>query len=109
PHVVDAEAVGQLDLLQRVEDELLLLARLPRPGKLVLVEDAKPHVASPFMRSRDCRAAQPNIPFAISEDSSCIRRSLISARVACSSGAASAASSARCPASRRSPESASSR
>ena len=43
PHVLDAEAVGQLHLLQRVLDEAVLAVRLPRPPHLVLVEDPELH------------------------------------------------------------------
>ena len=53
PHVVDAEGVGELDLLQRVLDQLLLAALLPRAGVLVLVEDPELHAAT--SRSGDAR------------------------------------------------------
>ena len=43
PHVVEPEPVGELDLLERVEQELRLAAVGPRPGELVLVEDPEPH------------------------------------------------------------------
>ena len=43
PHVVEPEPVGELDLLERVEQELRLAAVGPRPGQLVLVEDPEPH------------------------------------------------------------------
>ena len=46
PHVVDAEAVGQLDLIQRVLEQLVLTAVAPRPRQLVLVEDSELHVVS---------------------------------------------------------------
>ena len=49
PHVVDAERVGELDLLERVLDELVLGAFVPGPRKLVLVEDAELHAASTFV------------------------------------------------------------
>jgi hypothetical protein len=43
PEVVDAEAVGQLHLLEGVAEETALILRLPRPRQLVLVEDAESH------------------------------------------------------------------
>src|SRR5690606_24789450 len=43
PDVLDAEAVGVLDLVERVGDELLLAALGPRPRQLVLVEQAELH------------------------------------------------------------------
>ena len=43
PHVVEAEPVGQHDLLQRVAQEVRFAALSPRPGELVLVEDPEPH------------------------------------------------------------------
>ena len=43
PHVVEPEPVGELDLLERVEQELRLAGVGPRPGELVLVEDSEPH------------------------------------------------------------------
>ena len=43
PDVRDAQAVGQLHLLQRVLDEAVLAAGLPRPPHLVLVEDPELH------------------------------------------------------------------
>src|SRR4051794_31036949 len=54
PHVVDAERVGELDLLQRVLDELVLGTFVPRAGKLVFVEDPELHceTSSPFASGR---------------------------------------------------------
>ena len=45
PHVVEAELVGQLDLLQRVLQEPVLGALGPRAGQLELVEDPESHEA----------------------------------------------------------------
>ena len=44
PGVVDAEPIGQLDLGQRILEELLLAALDPRARQLMLVEDAELHV-----------------------------------------------------------------
>ena len=43
PHVVEPDLVGQLDLVERVLDELLLTGVGPRAGQLVLVEQAELH------------------------------------------------------------------
>ena len=43
PHVLDAELVGELDLLERVLDQLALGVVGPRTRVLVLVEDAELH------------------------------------------------------------------
>ncbi len=43
PGIVDAQAIGQLHLIERVLEELELAARLPRPRELMLVEDAEFH------------------------------------------------------------------
>ena len=43
PHVLDAERVGELDLLERVLDQLVLGAVVPRTPDLVLVEDPELH------------------------------------------------------------------
>ena len=43
PHVLDAELVGELDLVERVLDELVLASLVPGPAELVLVEDAELH------------------------------------------------------------------
>src|SRR5258708_34186632 len=45
PDVVEAGPVGELDLLEGVGQQRVLRFRSPRPGQLVLVEDAEPHVA----------------------------------------------------------------
>ncbi len=46
PEVVDAETVGQLDLLQGVLQQAVLVIGPPRPWELVLVEDAESHGGS---------------------------------------------------------------
>src|SRR6185312_5466747 len=43
PGVVDAKLVGQLDLVERVLEELELVALVPRTRQLVLVEDSELH------------------------------------------------------------------
>src|SRR4051812_30673969 len=43
PHVVDAERIRELDLLERVLDQLVLGTFVPGTGKLVLVEDPELH------------------------------------------------------------------
>jgi hypothetical protein len=43
PRVVDAELVGELDLAERVLEELVLGPVVPGPGKLVLLEDSEFH------------------------------------------------------------------
>jgi hypothetical protein len=43
PRVLDPEAVGQLDLLERVLDEAELAVGSPGARQLVLVEDAELH------------------------------------------------------------------
>ena len=45
PHGVEADAVGELDLLERVLDQPVLGVLAPRAGQLVLVEDAEAHGA----------------------------------------------------------------
>ena len=46
PHVVEAHSVGQLDLLERVLEQLVLVVGTPRAGQLVLVENAELHDGS---------------------------------------------------------------
>ena len=46
PGVIDAELVGQFDLVERVLEQLELVAVLPRTRQLVLVEDAEFHESS---------------------------------------------------------------
>jgi hypothetical protein len=46
PAVVDAETVGQLDLLQRVLEEPVLVGGRPGAWELVLVEDPESHAGS---------------------------------------------------------------
>ncbi len=43
PDVVDAETVGELDLLERLRDQAPLGVRVPRTGELELVEQAESH------------------------------------------------------------------
>jgi hypothetical protein len=43
PDIVEAQGIGQLDLVERVLEQLQLQAFGPRPGKLVFIEDAKSH------------------------------------------------------------------
>src|SRR5256885_3947307 len=43
PGVVVAQLVGELDLAERILQELVLALRTPRPGQLVFVEDAEFH------------------------------------------------------------------
>src|SRR5579883_1716506 len=43
PRIVVAELVGQLDLRQRILQELVLALRSPRPRQLMLVENAEFH------------------------------------------------------------------
>jgi hypothetical protein len=49
PRVVEAEAIGQLDLRERVLEQLVLASLLPGAGKLQLVEDADLHGRAPFV------------------------------------------------------------
>jgi hypothetical protein len=44
PEVVDAEPVGELDLLQGVGEQSVLVVWRPRPRHLALVEDPESHV-----------------------------------------------------------------
>ncbi len=46
PEVVDAETVGQLDLLQGVLQQAVLVIGPPRSWELVLVEDPESHGGS---------------------------------------------------------------
>ena len=59
PHVVDAERVGELDLVERVLDQLVLGVVAPRPRQLVLVEDAELHRAASEPGSEP-RATKPS-------------------------------------------------
>ena len=47
PDVVEAQSVGQLDLVEGVLEQLVLVALFPWPGNLVLVEDAELHRSDP--------------------------------------------------------------
>ncbi len=51
PDVVDPESVGELDLLERVGDQLELAPLAPGPGQLMLVEDAELHVSLRWLRA----------------------------------------------------------
>ena len=51
PHHVDADLVGELDLRERVLEQLELGARGPRPRQLVLVEDPELHGLAPVRRA----------------------------------------------------------
>ena len=48
PHGVEADAVGELDLVERVAHEPLLAVVAPRPRDLVLVEDPEAHGAGAY-------------------------------------------------------------
>jgi hypothetical protein len=41
--VIDAETIGEFDLVERVLEELELVTLFPRPRKLVLIKDAELH------------------------------------------------------------------
>ena len=56
PHVVDAQPIGELALLERVLDQRVLGVFLPRPRELVLVEDPELHAGRP-RRARAARVA----------------------------------------------------
>ena len=43
PGVVDAELVGEFDLIERLLEQPVLVALVPRPRQLVLVENAELH------------------------------------------------------------------
>ncbi len=47
PEVVDAEPVGQLDLLQGVFQQAVFVIGRPGSWELVLVEDARPSTTTP--------------------------------------------------------------
>jgi hypothetical protein len=50
PHEVDAEPVGQLDLIERVAERALFGIRVPRARDLVLVEQPESQLESPPLR-----------------------------------------------------------
>src|SRR5262249_39450976 len=54
PGEVDAEPVGELDLVERLLEEPEFVAVMPRPGELVLVKDAEFHGLA-FRRSDGVR------------------------------------------------------
>ena len=43
PGLAEAQAVGQLDLVERVGEALALISRVPGPRKLVFVKHAELH------------------------------------------------------------------
>ena len=43
PGVIDAEPVGEFDLVERVLEQPVLVAVVPRPRQLMLVENAEFH------------------------------------------------------------------
>ena len=43
PDVVDSQPVGELDLLERLVDQLLLVTVVPAARELELVEETEPH------------------------------------------------------------------
>ena len=49
PHVGEAELVRQLDLVERILDQLQLALFLPRPWKLMLIEKSKSHKVLPSL------------------------------------------------------------
>src|SRR5579875_396361 len=60
PHVIDAELVGQLDLIEGVLEQLQLRAGRPRPGQLMFIEGAEFHGAIVLsLRNQDWRSAPP--------------------------------------------------
>ena len=48
PHGVEPEPVGELDLVERVAQQLLLGVRVPRARELVLVEDPEAHARASY-------------------------------------------------------------
>ena len=46
PHVVEAEAIGELDLIERIVEQLLLSALAPGLRQLMFIEDAELHLSS---------------------------------------------------------------
>ena len=57
PGVIDAQAIGQLHLVQRVLEEPELGALLPRTGQLMLVEDPEFHArSSPSIGAEETRS-----------------------------------------------------
>jgi hypothetical protein len=57
PDHVEADAIGDLDLLEGVLEQPVLGVLAPRPGELVLVEDAEAHPAKASRRGRPGRGA----------------------------------------------------
>src|SRR5215831_12216738 len=54
PHVVDAESVGQLDLVKRVLKQFQFLARRPGTRQLMLIEGAEFHDAGMLLLEICC-------------------------------------------------------
>src|SRR6516162_7646545 len=60
PHVVDAESVGEFDLVERVLKQFLLPARRPGTRELMLIESAEFHDAGMLLLGFCCRAFAPS-------------------------------------------------
>src|SRR4029450_13379484 len=73
PHVVEADPVGQLDLVEGVREQLVLALGPPGAGQLVLVEDAEPHRV-PSRASGSSNARNSAGPSCSSRSSSARRR-----------------------------------
>src|SRR5262245_12532645 len=58
PRVVEAQPIGELDLPQRVLQDLVLALLAPRPGDLHFVEDSELHARSP-LPAGVCEAGAP--------------------------------------------------
>ena len=54
PRVVEAEPIGELDLRERVLEELVLATFRPRSGKLELVEDPEFHAVAAYRKWAGC-------------------------------------------------------
>ena len=102
PRVVDADAVGVLDLFERVLDQLVLGVVVPRPRQLVLVEDAELHRGGVAGRARGSlrgsrRAAGSPRARARPRPSRCARSSRGSRRATARARRPTACRSLRCP------------
>ena len=62
PHNIEAEPIGQLDLVERVLDQLELAPLVPWPRQLVLEEDAELHAATSALPSA-WNSASTSSPF----------------------------------------------
>jgi hypothetical protein len=67
PRVVDAEAVGQLHLIERFAEEALFGACIPGPRQLMLVENAELH-RSPWSCIRSTIRADVRRQIALADD-----------------------------------------